>query len=107
MRNPKFKALLDQILILHESKNSDYATTQDPLSNLKECRCFGVNPSIGVMVRISDKYSRMKQLLLKESQGKTNEVQNENIEDTAMDLAVYSLLFILLRREPIASNTSS
>jgi hypothetical protein len=62
VRNPAFSALIDEIKALHESKNSDYAADADPLSNLRRCEEFGVPAFTGVLVRLTDKWSRIAQL---------------------------------------------
>ena len=96
MRNPAFDALLAEVAALHNGKNHDYAHDTDPLSNLKRAQLIGVDPFIGVIVRLSDKWSRLEQLV----SGKTP--KNESIRDTLMDNAVYSLLAILLMDEKAA-----
>lgn len=94
--HPEFYNLLEQMADLHARKNADYAG-DDPLSNLRVCSQFGVSPFTGVLVRLSDKWSRIVQLSAK---GKA-EVKEESIADTLMDMAVYALLAIVLRREEV------
>lgn len=94
MRNPKFHELLKEIAELHNKKNSDYATDEDPLSNLKLCRQFGIPAWKGCLVRMSDKWSRITQLSQKEAS-----VVEESIIDTLKDLATYSLLCVILYEE--------
>lgn len=88
--DPRFYALLEEIADLHSRKNHDYAKSSDPLSNFRKSQAFGVLPSRGVMVRMSDKYSRIEQL----ASGK--KAKNESLRDSLIDLSVYSLLCILL-----------
>lgn len=95
MRNPKFNALLEELSAIHERKNHDYSQDDDPLSNFKAASALGVMPSKGVMVRMSDKWSRIQQL----SSGKT--AKNESLRDSLIDLAAYSLLAILLLDEQL------
>jgi hypothetical protein len=90
VRNPAFSALIDEIKALHESKNSDYAADADPLSNLRRCEEFGVPAFTGVLVRLTDKWSRIAQL----AGGKTP--KHESLRDSLIDNAVYSLLAVLL-----------
>ena len=105
MRNPKFEALIEEIRQLHNEKNHDYAEDVDPLSNLRRCQHFGVEPWRGVLVRLSDKWSRLEQL----AGGKTP--KNESLRDTLIDNAVYSLLAVLLldesRQKPRSSQGDS
>jgi hypothetical protein len=95
MRNPAFIALLKEIEALHEAKNHDYSTDADPLSNLRRSEAFGVPAFKGVLVRLSDKWSRIEQL----AAGKTP--KNESLRDSLIDNAVYSLLAILLLEEAV------
>lgn len=91
--DPRFYTLLDEIADLHSRKNHDYAKTDEPLSNFHKSRDLGVEPWRGVLVRMSDKYSRLEQL----AGGKLP--QNESLRDTLIDLAVYSLICILLKED--------
>ena len=77
---------------IHSDKNHDYATNADPLSNFRECEGFGVDAGKGIMVRMSDKWSRLKQLELK---GEAL-VKDESLLDTLLDLANYSVLRAIL-----------
>ena len=90
--HPKFYELLKKMAELHSQKNQDYAQADDPLSNFELARILGVDPAFAVAIRMSDKWARMANLLQK---GKRPAV-NEKITDTALDLAVYCLLFIIL-----------
>ena len=94
MRNPRFHELLKEIAELHDMKNSDYATSDDPLSNFKECVKFGVPAWKGCLVRISDKYSRITHLAQKPPA-----VKSESIVDTLKDMATYCLICVLLFEE--------
>ena len=93
MTNPRFYALLDKIKELHNKKNSDYATTEDPFSNFRACERIGVPAWKGCLVRMSDKWDRINNLCKK-----TAEV-DESMEDTLLDLSVYALICILLRED--------
>jgi hypothetical protein len=93
VRNPAFVALIEEIKALHESKNHDYAEDADPLSNLRRSERMGVPALKGVLVRLTDKWSRIEQLV----GGKTP--KNESLRDSLIDNAVYSLLAVLLLDE--------
>ncbi len=92
--HPEFYKLLDAMADLHDRKNHDYAADADPLSNLKLCEGLGIPAWKGVLVRLTDKWSRITQLSTKAPL-----VTDESMEDTLIDNAVYSLLAIVLRRE--------
>lgn len=93
MRNPAFSELIEEIKKLHESKNHDYAQDDDPLSNLRKCERMGIPAFKGVLVRLTDKWSRIEQL----AGGKTP--KHESLRDSLIDNAVYSLLAVLLLDE--------
>lgn len=101
----RFYELLAVMEDLHDRKNSNYSSDKDPLSNFRECEAFGVPAHVGTMVRMSDKWSRLVQLM----SGKKDAV-GESMMDTLMDLSVYCLLEIILLEEEQArqqSNTQS
>ena len=80
---------------LHSRKNHDYSGDDDPLQNLRSVTRLGLNPFMGILVRLEDKWSRLEQF----SKTGILQVSNEKIEDTLMDNAVYSLLAIVILRE--------
>src|SRR6187401_498575 len=92
-RNPKFTALIEEISQLNNSKSHDYAADADPLSNLRKCEAFGIPAFKGVLVRLTDKWSRIEQL----AGGKTP--KHESLRDSLIDNAVYSLLAVILLDE--------
>ena len=91
--HPKFYTLIEEICELHSRKNHDYATDENPLSNFRRSEAFGVPAWVGILVRMSDKWSRIEQL----ANGKT--AQNESLRDSLIDLAAYALLGIILLEE--------
>lgn len=99
--DPRFYTLLDEIAELHSSKNHDYAKTNEPLSNFNRSTALGVEPWRGVLVRMSDKWSRIEQL----AGGKV--AKNESLRDSLIDLAVYALIDIMLLEDATFKNTSA
>jgi len=94
--HPMFHELLEKMREIHNSKNADYGAGKQ-LGNFEEAEDFGVSAFKGVLVRLSDKYSRIKSLCNRE--GEEGEVKDESIEDTLIDLANYALIAIIVRRE--------
>jgi hypothetical protein len=92
--HPRFNELLIELSELHARKNSDYSG-DNPLANLKECENYGVPAWKGVLIRLSDKYSRIRSIVKKGSIS----VKDESLIDTLRDQAVYSLLAIILMEE--------
>jgi hypothetical protein len=95
VRNPAFVAIIEEIKALHESKNHDYSQDADPLSNLRKCEAFGIPAFKGVLVRLTDKWSRIEQLAC----GKAP--KHESLRDSLIDNAVYSLLAVILLDETL------
>jgi len=93
--HPGFYELLEHMADVHSRKNHDYAGEGDPLANFRLSLLCGVEPWVGAFVRITDKWSRIANFI---KQG-TLKVSSETVEDTLLDLSVYSLLAILLYRE--------
>jgi hypothetical protein len=86
--NPNFAALLEDVIDTHLSKAHDYAKSDDPFFNFRRtAELAGVD--VNTVFRVMDgiKESRLEALL---SEGKTP--NNESIEDTYKDRAVYALL---------------
>lgn len=85
--------LLDEMRELHIKKNAGYSGDSTDRCRLAEA--FGVSTFLGVMVRMSDKWIRITNLiknLLLDQVG-------ESIDDTLFDLAAYALIAICIRRE--------
>jgi len=87
LRNPKFKALLDKMLEIHDRKNSDYASDDDPYSNFKFAAAYAEIPLYKVYLVIEGiKTARLHQL----HKGKTP--KNESMDDTYLDKATYAAI---------------
>jgi len=67
MGHPRFYQLLEEMKKIHDKKNSDDTKASDPLSNFELVEDFGIPAWVGVLVRMSDKYSRIVQLTNKRS----------------------------------------
>lgn len=101
MGNPRFLELLKDMESMHNKKNAGYAGVGavDPLANFKYSILFGVKPSTGCMVRMSDKFIRISNLIKNPNADQVG----ESIKDTLMDLAVYCLICICLLEEEMES----
>lgn len=95
MRNRKFEEKLERMLAIHDAKNHDYAGEGgDPYSNFRECEDIGIPAWKGILIRMSDKWSRIKNLVDSDPA-----VKGESIKDTLLDLANYSILCLLMLEE--------
>lgn len=68
------------------SKNHDYADSEDPFANFKEATQIGVSVEKAIMVRMSDKWRRLKRA----ARGDTLAVNDESFLDTCRDLSNYA-----------------
>lgn len=75
--------LCSKALELMQKKNQDYASADDPFRNF---RMFG---KLGILVRLSDKLSRLQTF---EERGKLD-INDEAIRDTVLDLINYTILY--------------
>ena len=97
--HPRFHELLEAMRAMHVAKGGDYSRPEDTLSNLRVCEQMGIAPWLGVLVRLSDKFERIKNLARKAQVGEAATVADERIEDTLLDAAAYCLLAIIIRGE--------
>ncbi len=80
---------------LIKKKNTDYTAGGGPFANFEESLGYGVDPLVGLSVRISDKIQRLKSFC---KSGKL-EVENEGVEDIFKDLIGYSCIALGMLKE--------
>ena len=85
-----FEKITGEMLALTTKKNADYANENDAFANF---RTFG---ELGILVRMSDKFARLKTALYDR---KSMSASDETVEDTILDLATYAILLLSYRRE--------
>ena len=85
----QFKQITDEMYDLTSRKNNDYGGESDPWKNFRD---FG---ELGILVRMSDKFARIKTAL---HEKRAFQVADETVEDTIKDLATYSIILLLWRR---------
>ena len=78
-------------LELAQKKNADYAAGSDPFKNFRASELVGVDPGRAILVRLTDKLSRLGNLLDAEPK-----VQNESARDTLDDMVNYAAILIAL-----------
>ena len=91
-QSKRFYELLDTIKNLHDAKKHDYGAKEDIFANFRLSALTGISPWKGSVVRMGDKYSRICSFI-KNGDFKFKE---ENIKDTLLDMAIYSLITIVL-----------
>lgn len=72
---------------ISRAKNSDYANVDDPFYNFRASAAFGIDVGKGIIVRMTDKLSRISNLLTRDAK-----VKDESILDTLSDLSNYALI---------------
>lgn len=78
----RFYELIDCMADIHQKKNSDYATDQDPLSNFKQAaKGVGITPFQYCMARVYEKMARLEQIIKKGS------ANNEGMLESTIDIA--------------------
>lgn len=71
---------------LHDVKQADYGTDNDPFANVRASEAWGIPAWVGCMVRATDKVKRLQTMAVK------GELANESALDSFSDLAVYALI---------------
>ena len=94
-RNVEFDDALDELKMLHDAKNHDYATEKNPYKNLEGVSRIGIEPWRGNVIRLMDKFERVEQYC---TNGELA-IKSEGLEDTFADIAVYSTLAMILFRK--------
>lgn len=82
-KTERFKEITAQMADLYEKKNVDYGDSYS-----KSVEKYGI---IAGLTRLSDKFNRVENLVLKGSQM----VDNEKLSDTLLDLANYSIMMLM------------
>lgn len=82
-----FDYIVDHMSTTYRAKNSDYGDSVGDTYNK-----FG---DISFLVRISDKYNRLVSLTNNEQ---NQQVQDEKLEDTILDMANYCILWLIERQ---------
>ena len=91
----EFTKILTEIQEMHDKKQSDYGREGDPFANVRASEDFGIPGWVGCMTRAHDKMVRLQ----KAARG--GKMTNESVEDSLLDLAVYTIIALVLRREEL------
>lgn len=88
-----FHDLLKEMGDLHDKKQKDYGSKQNPFANVAASEDYGISPWIGAMIRANDKIRRIT------AAARGQNLVNESVEDSLIDLAVYTAIALVLYRE--------
>lgn len=88
-----FVGILAEMKELHDKKSSDYGSDEDPLNNVRASEKFGIPAWVGAILRGYDKIVRIQAFVRK------GKLESESVEDSLLDLAVYSVIALQMYRE--------
>lgn len=89
-----FEDFIDNMRKVMKSKSIDYADQEDVLSNFKQASMIAhITPEVGCVHELAKKVSRLGNIIAK------GEVNNEDIHDSLIDLANYSILLSMIAYE--------
>lgn len=91
--NAKFHEELVKLGKLHDRKRRDYGTSDDPFANIRSSADMGIEPWKGAFLRLNDKVHRIISYM------RNGHLANEGVEDSLRDIAVYSIIAMILHRE--------
>ena len=89
----EFSNILKEIQSMHDKKQADYGKTNDPFANVRASEDFGIPGWVGCMTRDTDKLKRLQ------AAARGQNLVNESIEDSLLDLATYTIIALCLFRE--------
>jgi hypothetical protein len=89
----RFHAILRELGALHDRKQRDYGTDEDPFANVRASSEWGVPAWIGTLIRATDKLRRLQKY------ARVGKLANEAVEDSFRDLAVYTVIGLVLYEE--------
>jgi hypothetical protein len=92
---PSFESVLEELNDLQKKKGADYGTKQDPLANIRASEKFGIPAWLGSIIRLNDKVNRVASFATKGT------LENESLEDSLVDMAVYAIHALRLYRESL------
>ena len=82
--------MLKEMGELHDRKQADYGSDEDPFANIRASEEWGVEAWAGAMLRASDKVRRLQRFAAK------GELANESALDSMKDIAVYAIIAAIL-----------
>lgn len=91
--DPRFRALLDKAWEMHLSKGADYATEEDPLSNLRSTEDFAIEPWRYCLARMNEKMNRLKTYC------QTGVLKNESVVEDLLDISSIGFLAMIFFEE--------
>jgi hypothetical protein len=101
--HPSSKDFYNELIacgLLHAQKQRDYGKPEDPFANVRSTEEWGIAGWVGAMVRLNDKVKRLQTL------ARTGGLANESAIDSFRDIAVYSLIALVLYQQESAKDAA-
>lgn len=89
----RFHQVMEELGLLHDTKQEDYGRENDPFANVRAAEEWDVPAWVGAMIRATDKVRRLQAFR------RNGRLSNEGVEDSLKDLAVYSVIALVLYEE--------
>jgi hypothetical protein len=117
-RTTSDKVSVEELLQIHEEtsqkcrevmrrKNSDYTggdSVDDPFANFNMSSAFGIDPVIGILLRIGDKMRRIQSFAADGALRVSGETVNDACEDIVNYAILIKAMFVERAREPQKQN---
>jgi len=100
MRHPlseRYHRFLKELGELHDRKQQDYGSDNDPFANVRASEKWGIPPWVGALMRAGDKMARLQNFARK------RQLANESAQDSMRDIAVYMGIALVLYEEETAT----
>lgn len=81
---------------LHERKNAGYSGIHEPWYNFRQCELFNISTIDGIITRMTDKFTRLNNIL----SGIGVDKVGEDTLEMMLDFAAYCLIAIVIIEEP-------
>jgi hypothetical protein len=91
--DPRFRAVLAEMLALHIKKGRDYGTQADIYANVRGSEELDIPAWKGVLIRSMDKVKRLC------NAAKGAKMANESVQDSWIDLANYAVIGLITYNE--------
>ncbi len=100
LRHPlsqRFHEILYEVGALHDKKQKDYGTKDDPFANVRGATRFGLPAPMGAFIAMSDIMQRIESFCI------NGRLENEPLDNALRDMAVYSIIALVLYEEEQAA----
>lgn len=81
---------------MHDRKQADYGTTDDPFANIRRCERYDIPAWVGCAIRMADKMARIERAVGQWARGEKVSMSNESLLDSFDDLSVYAIIGAIL-----------